>query len=124
MNHAASHASIIADRYLAVWNERDDLTRRARIAQLFADDATYTDPMMRGSGIEGIDSMIAAAQRQFPGHRFFLHGRPDGHNDVIRFAWTLAPDGPGAPVAKGSDIAFVDAGGRLVRVTGFLDGAA
>jgi hypothetical protein len=123
MNHAASHATIIADRYLAIWNERDDITRRARIAQLFAAGATYADPMMRGSGIEGIDSMIAAAQRQFPGHRFFLHGTPDGHSDVVRFSWTLAPEGPGAPVAKGSDIAYVDGHGRLVKVTGFLDAA-
>jgi hypothetical protein len=123
MNHAATQATIIADRYLAVWNERDDITRRARIAQLFAAGATYADPMMRGSGLEGIDSMIAAAQRQFPGHRFFLHGTPDGHNDVVRFSWTLAPEGPGAPVAKGSDVAWVDAHGRLLKVTGFLDAA-
>jgi hypothetical protein len=122
-NQATRHAAIIADRYLAVWNERDDITRRARIAQLFADNATYADPMMRGSGIDGIDGMIAAAQRQFPGHRFFLHGTPDGHNDVVRFAWTLAPEGPGAPVARGSDIAWIDGRSRLVRVTGFLDAA-
>lgn len=123
MNHAASHAAIIADRYLAVWNERDDITRRARIAQLFAAGATYADPMMRGSGIDGIDAMIVAAQRQFPGHRFFLHGTPDGHDDVVRFAWTLAPESPGAPVAKGSDVAYIDSHGRLLKVTGFLDAA-
>jgi hypothetical protein len=123
MNHAASHATIIADRYLAIWNERDDITRRARIAQLFATSATYADPMMRGSGIDGIDAMIGAAQQQFPGHRFSLHGTPDGHNDVVRFSWTLAAEGAGAPVAKGSDVAWVDRDGRLARVTGFLDAA-
>jgi hypothetical protein len=122
MNHAASHATIIADRYLAVWNERDDITRRARIAQLFAADATYADPMMRGSGVEGIDGMIKAAQQQFPGHRFTLHGTPDGHHDVVRFSWTLGLDGA-APVAKGSDVAWVDERGRLLRVSGFLDAA-
>ena len=120
---AVNPAAIIADRYLAIWNERDDITRRARIAQLFADGATYTDPMMRGGGIDGIDGMVKAAQHQFPGHRFFLHGTPDGHNDVVRFSWTLASEGPGAPVAKGSDVAYVDGQGRLVRVTGFLDAA-
>jgi hypothetical protein len=77
---------------------------------------------MRGSGIDGIDAMVKAAQHQFPGHRFTLHGTPDGHNDVVRFAWTLAPDG-GVPVARGSDIAHIDGDGRLVRVTGFLDAA-
>jgi hypothetical protein len=123
MNHAAKHlAYTIADRYLAIWNERDDITRRARIAQLFAAGATYADPMMKGSGIEGIDSMIGAAQQQFPGHRFTLHGTQDGHNDVVRFSWTLAADGA-APVAKGSDVAYLDEQGRLRQVTGFLDAA-
>jgi hypothetical protein len=118
-----NHASIIADRYLAIWNERDDITRRARIAQLFATGATYADPMMRGSGIDGIDGMVKAAQQQFPGPRFSLHGTPDGHNDVVRFSWTLAAEGAGAPVAKGSDVAWIDGDGRLARVTGFLDAA-
>jgi hypothetical protein len=122
MNHAASHAAIIADRYLAVWNERDDINRRARIAQLFAANATYADPMMRGSGVEGIDVMIKAAQQQFPGLRFSLHGTPDGHHDVVRFSWTLGLDGA-APVAKGSDVAWVDERGRLLRISGFLDAA-
>lgn len=122
MNHAATQATIIADRYLAVWNERDDITRRARVAQLFAADATYADPMMHGSGIDGIDAMIATAQRQFPGLRFSLHGTPDGHNNVVRFSWTLAADGA-APVARGSDVAYIDGRGRLLKVTGFLDAA-
>ena len=124
MNRAIHpNANVIADRYLAIWNERDDITRRARIAQLFAADATYIDPMMRGSGIEGIDGMVKAAQQQFPGHRFSLHGTPDGHNDVVRFSWTLAAEGAAAPLAKGSDVAWVDSHGRLARVTGFLDAA-
>jgi hypothetical protein len=124
MNHPNNNAAIIADRYLAIWNERDDITRRARIAQLFADGATYADPMMRGSGIDGIDGMIAAAQQQFPGHRFSLHGTPDGHNDVVRFSWTLAADGlparrwRGAATSPGSTAAAA-----WLRVTGFLDAA-
>jgi hypothetical protein len=125
-NPISNPAAIIADRYLAIWNERDDITRRARIAQLFADDATYADPMMHGSGIAGIDGMIATAQQQFPGYRFSLRGTPDGHNNVVRFSWTLAPgDAPdgAAPVARGSDIAYIDGRGRLLKVTGFLDAA-
>jgi hypothetical protein len=125
-NHPGNRAAIIADRYLAIWNERDAITRRARIAQLFAEDATYADPMMHGSGIDGIDGMIATAQQQFPGYRFSLHGTPDGHNNVVRFSWTLAADAAGgdsAPVAKGSDIAYIDGRGRLLKVTGFLDAA-
>jgi hypothetical protein len=115
-----NHATTIAESYLAIWNERNDVIRRAHVGQLFALDATYADPMMKGSGIDGIDSMIGAAQQQFPGYRFTLHGTPDGHDDVVRFSWTLAADGA-APVAKGTDIAYVDADGRLRKVTGFVD---
>lgn len=116
----AACAAAIAERYLAIWNETDGAARRAMIAGLFAADACYVDPMMAGSGIDGIDSMIGAALQQFPGHRFSLHGTPDGHHDVVRFSWTLAPGGA-PPVAQGTDVARVDGGGRLREVTGFLD---
>lgn len=119
---SASSASSIAERYLAVWNQRDAGARRALVAQLFALDASYADPMMKSRGIDGIDAMIDAAQQQFPGHHFSLHGVPDGHNDVVRFSWTLAAD-DAAPLANGTDVAWVDADGRLRQVTGFLNAA-
>lgn len=115
-------ASSIAERYLAIWNESDANARRARIAQLFAPGASYADPLMKGSGLDGIDAMITAARQQFPGHRFSLHGVPDGHNDVVRFSWTLAAEG-GAPLARGTDVAWIDADGRLRQVAGFLNAA-
>lgn len=115
-------AASIAERYLAIWNERDAAARRTRIAQLFTADASYADPLMKGSGIDGIDRMVQAAQQQFPGHRFSLHGTPDGHNDVVRFSWTLALDAA-APVANGTDVAWIDTDGRLRQVTGFLNAA-
>ena len=117
------NAKRIAEQYLDAWNERDTAARRARIARLFTLDARYLDPMMRGSGHTGIDTMIAGAQQHFPGHRFSLAGTPDGHNDVVRFSWRLSgPDG--AEVARGTDVAVVAADGRLARVTGFLDNHA
>jgi hypothetical protein len=124
MNQATHQAARIAEAYLAAWNERAPAARRTKVAQVFAPDASYLDPMMRGSGVDGIDAMIGAAQQQFPGCRFALHGTPSGHHDVVRFSWSLAADAPdAAPLAIGTDFATVDAEGRLVRVTGFLDAA-
>ncbi|WP_137174990.1 nuclear transport factor 2 family protein [Massilia sp. HP4] len=112
----------IALDYLAAWNEREPAARRAQVAGIFAEESSYVDPLTRGAGIDGIDAMIGAAQQHFPAHRFALRGTPDGHNDVVRFAWTLhAPDG--TPVAHGLDIATVTLDGRLADVTGFLDPA-
>jgi hypothetical protein len=64
--------------------------------------------------------MISAAQQQFAGHRFSLRGTPEGHNDRLRFSWSLAAEGA-VPVAYGTDFAVVSNDGRLESVTGFLD---
>lgn len=117
--HNATH---IAEQYLSAWNERDASARRAKVARAFTLDASYLDPMMRGDGHTGIDAMIGAAQGHFPGMRFVLDGTPDGHNDVVRFSWSLGL--PGAePVARGTDVATVSGDGRLAKVTGFLNAA-
>lgn len=110
----------IVQQYLAAWNERNADERRARVAAAFTQDASYKDPLMQGAGHGAIDAMIAAAQGQFPGHRFDLAGTPDSHHDVVRFSWTLGVPG-NAPLAKGTDMAVIAADGRLASVTGFID---
>ena len=119
-NAALPNAAQTASRYIAVWNEADPSRRRALIAEQWAEDAQYLDPMMQGNGHDGIDAMIAAVQDRFPGFRFTLHGTPDGHNDRVRFSWTLGPDGA-APVAHGTDFVQLTSDGRIRAVTGFLD---
>jgi hypothetical protein len=113
----------IVDGYIAMWNEPDPQRRRALIAEVMTEDADYLDPIMSGSGVDGVDAMIEGAQHQFPGHRFALHEGPDAHHDRVRFSWSLAPDG-GEPVAFGVDFATLANDGRLATVTGFLEPAA
>jgi hypothetical protein len=109
----------VVERYIAAWNEADPDRRRALVAKAFSEDATYLDPLMEGSGTDGIAAMIGGAQQQFPGHRFELSEGPDAHHDRVRFAWSLVADG-GAPVAAGIDFARTAQDGRLSEVTGFL----
>lgn len=111
----------IADDYIALWNEADDIARRTRLAKGWREDARYADPMMAGEGREEIAKMIEGARAQFPGHRFTLAGTPDGHGDVARFSWTLAPKG-GVSAARGTDVVRTDDEGRIAEVIGFLDG--
>ncbi len=110
------------DTYIAAWNEPAADRRRDLVAQTWADDGTYLDPLMSGEGADGIAAMIGAAQQQFPGHRFELTMGPDAHNDRVRFAWKLV--GSDGPVAAGVDFATVTGDGRLRDVTGFLEVAA
>lgn len=110
---------LIAQQYIAAWNETDAPRRRALLAEAWADDATYVDPLMAGRGRSEIDALMAAVQQRFPGFRFALIGKPDGFGDKVRFSWGLGPEGADAPI-KGTDFVHVE-GGRLKTVTGFLD---
>ena len=109
----------IARRYLAAWNETDPARRRALIAETWADDAFYVDPLMTGRGHAEVDALMAGVQQRFPDFRFALIGKPDGFGDKVRFSWGLGPDGADAPI-KGTDFAEVK-NGRLKIVVGFLD---
>ena len=111
----------LINRYIDIWNERDPQRRRELIAQTWTEDATYVDPMLTGSGHDGIDAMIGGAQQQFPGHRFELAGAPDAHHDRVRFTWQLFGEDGQVPVATGIDFATVADDGRLKDVTGFLE---
>ncbi|WP_342358647.1 nuclear transport factor 2 family protein [Terrarubrum flagellatum] len=113
----------IADAYIALWNETDGARRKDMLRNGWAADATYIDPLMKGEGRDQIDALIGAVHQRFPGHAFALHGKPDGHNDRVRFSWRLSADG-GDPAAVGTDIVLLDGEGRLKSVTGFLDHVA
>jgi SnoaL-like protein len=113
--------SSLIDNYIAIWNETDPDRRRELIAQTWTEDGSYVDPMLTGTGHDGIDAMIAGAREQFPGHRFELAGAPEAHHDRVRFTWHLKPDAGGDAVAIGSDFGVVADDGRLRSVTGFLD---
>ena len=115
----AANPVMLAERYIAAWNEPDAASRRDLIAQTFTADASYVDPLMEGSGHDGLAAMIGAAQSQFPGLRFVLSGNVDAHHDRLRFSWDLGPAG-GAAIAKGTDFAVL-ADGKIHSVTGFLD---
>jgi hypothetical protein len=113
----------LVDNYIAMWNETDPDQRRALVADTVTDDADYVDPLMEGTGVDGIATMIGAAQAQFPGHRFTLVAGPEAHHDRVRFSWSLAADGS-APVAIGVDFASLSGDGRMRSITGFLEPAA
>ena len=109
----------IADNYIATWNETDTARRDALLAAGWTDGATYIDPLAQGRGHAEIGALIGAVQTRFPGFRFALDGKPDGHGEHLRFSWTLGPAGE-ADMIKGTDFAVVESG-RLKSVTGFLD---
>jgi hypothetical protein len=110
----------IVERYIASWNATDPALRRKLVDELWADDASYTDPLAEAHGRAEIDATIAAVQGQFPGFTFELAGPVDAHHQQARFTWALGPAGA-EPLVVGFDVAVTDAEGRLTSVLGFLD---
>jgi hypothetical protein len=110
----------IIDQYIELWNERDAIRRRELLADVFADDGAYIDPLVEANGLAAIDATIAGAQGQFPGFVFTLAGSVDAHHNIARFTWELGPEG-GESLVIGSDTAVLAEDGRLQQVYGFLD---
>jgi hypothetical protein len=108
------------ERYIASWNQTDPQARRSLIGELWAEDASYTDPLAEAHGRDQIDEVIAGAQAQFPGLTFSLVGPVDTHHRQARFTWGLGPDGE-EPLIIGFDVAVAGEDGRLTSVLGFLD---
>ena len=119
MNTATLDAVHVAERYIAVWNEPDESRRLKLLEADWADDAHYVDPIMQGSGHTQISELVGGVHQRYPGFRFALKGRPDGHGDQLRFSWTLGPRGA-EDLIEGTDFAQL-AAGKLQSVTGFLD---
>ena len=110
----------VIERYIACWNQTDPELRRKLIDEVWAQDASYTDPLGEAVGREAIDATIAAVQEQFPGFSFTLLGPVDSHHHQARFTWGLGPDGA-EPMVVGFDVAVAGDDGRLATVLGFLD---
>lgn len=110
----------LIDRYLATWNETDADARAKAVAELWAEDGAYTDPLAAVKGHEGIAAVIAGAQEMFPGLVFTRGEVLDAHHDIARFTWHLGPEG-GEALAIGFDVVELAEDGRIQRVLGFLD---
>jgi hypothetical protein len=107
--------------YLNLWNETSKEARMKGITETFTPDATYTDPLADVAGHDGIDTMIAGVQGQFPGFTFKLLGAVDSNHNIARFQWELVPVAGGESVVIGSDVAVLSEDGKIRSIYGFLD---
>ncbi|SEN28464.1 nuclear transport factor 2 family protein [Nonomuraea pusilla] len=110
----------LLDRYVAAWNETDAEARAKAVAELWTEDATYTDPLADVAGHAGIAAVIEGAQGMFPGLVFSAGEQYDTHHNIARFTWHLGPAGE-EPVAVGFDVVELAEDGRIRKVLGFLD---
>lgn len=105
----------IADRYMAMWNIRDDGERRREVDDLFAEDAVYVffnyDPFV---GRAAIFKHVTVAHRLYSrsGHRFVSCHNALGHHDVMRFDWVML-SAAGETAMMGNDVLVLTPEGRI-----------
>ncbi|MFD4974306.1 nuclear transport factor 2 family protein [Streptomyces sp. NPDC058424] len=127
MSAQTDRYTIAVTRYFEAWNAPDTQARTKAVADAWAPDGSYTDPLTDAGGHEEITAVITAAREQFPGFAFRLTGAVDGHHDTARFSWELVSEAGGTPAGEGSapvagsDVVTLDAEGRIRTVLGFLD---
>src|SRR5882724_2800715 len=97
----------IATRYLDAWNETDAVARDKALAEVFADDVRFVDPLADVTGLSALGHLVGSVQERFPGMAFRLHGNVEAHHDIARFLWALGPAG-GDPLVIGFDVITVN----------------
>src|ERR1700761_5259573 len=106
-----------ADRYVAVWNEPDAKARRARIAEIWAEDGAHFSPSHEARGHAALEARVTGAHDAFVrdgGYVFRRAGAVDAHHDVMRFRWEMIPAAGGAVEAAGQQVLLLQADGRLL----------
>ncbi|MGW3653226.1 nuclear transport factor 2 family protein [Streptomyces sp. NPDC000878] len=114
-----SDVANLLKKYIDVFNETDETSRQAGIAEIFTEDAIYSDPTAEVHGWDGINGHLGNFRKQAPGLIFAL-GEIRQHHDTLLFGWSASPGGVGNPVASGEDFVLLK-GGRIQRIHGFFD---
>ncbi|MEU9238938.1 nuclear transport factor 2 family protein [Streptomyces sp. NPDC048385] len=110
-----------AARYFEAWNATEPEALAKAVAEAWAPEGSYTDPLADVTGHAQITAVIAAAHEQFPGFVFRPLGAVDGHHDTARFGWELVNEADGSAPVAGFDVVTLSEEGRILRVLGFLD---
>lgn len=107
------------ETYTSAWNETDENKQRTLLARVWADGATYTDPMAHAAGAEELVALVNQFQQQMPGAKIVQTSAIDEHHGRLRFGWALVgPDG--SRTMEGIDVGELAEDGRIKSILGFF----
>src|SRR5689334_9902676 len=112
-------AELARRNLLDVFGERDPRKRAAAVAEIYAEQVTFSDP---DEVVVGRDALNAKAQHlldQAPGFVFSPAGEVRVSGNLAMLAWNLGPEGQ-PPVASGLDVSIVE-DDRIVHLYTLLD---
>lgn len=109
-------AQHLADRYVAVWNETDDVRRRAAIAELWPPTGVHYVNAREARGHDELELRIAESHRKNVRDRGCLfRARSDARvlRDVITFHWEMIRPSDGDVLAVGLEFLRVGVDGLI-----------
>jgi hypothetical protein len=105
----------LAERYVAVWNERDAENRRAAIAALWTQDGEHYTKGREVRGYAALEQRVIGSHEKWvkeEGFTFRSANNADGHNGTMKFNWEMVrPDGVIA--TTGFDFLVLTEDGRI-----------
>ena len=116
-------AAALIDAYCQVWCEPNPQRRQQQLSQVWAPQASYTDPTVHASGSEALLAHIAQVQARRPGARVMRTSIVDEHHGWARFAWR-AVHADGTTMVDGIDVIEVTPERKIQRVLGFFGALA
>ena len=110
----------LIDRYCLAWSDPDPVRRAALVEEVWAPDATYTDPTVHARGAAELVAHIGRVVARRPGARVVRTSNVDLHHGIVRFAWHLV-QADGTALPDGLDVAELTPDGtRISRIVGFF----
>ena len=121
MNNPMDLAALerLIDTYCAVWGEPDSVRRQRTLDEIWADNATYTDPRAHLTGSKALCAHIGNILAGRPGARIIRTSVLDCHHGLLRFAWRVV-QADGTLLPEGLDIAEISDEMKLLRIIGFF----
>lgn len=109
----------LLESYARAFNEPDDASRLAALAECWDSNATYCDAMGRGEGTAELSRFIGVAHRMAPGFRLAIADAPQQTAEFVRFDWSIYI-GPHL-YSTGNTFGTLNLDGRLISTVAFAN---
>jgi len=123
-NPSANDASELAERYVALLNEDNAMTRRNQISELWSPDGSFVSDEIDKRGFQELEQVFSSLRAPLSnGERFATANLSQAHHGLARIKWqVLGADG--RPIDARSDLLVLDQHGCISADYQFGEAAA
>jgi hypothetical protein len=107
----------LADRYVAVWNEKDEERRRHAIAALWVPNGQHFVEGRQARGYEELEKRIRGSHEKNvrdDGNRFRAAPGARRLHDVVTFYWEMLPANADTILVRGLEFLIINDEGRIL----------